>query len=226
MTFAPLPRTERLPPEAPRRPSSRLLLRTAIAVLAWPLASATQAGTITHCPCAIDDGIGFTAPDPDDGARPTTLGRLGTGEPVTLHLSESLTGLPPRDNATADASTDSGRQIALATTAVTMSDSRVQPAIRTNLARFDFGRVKVGVSSGDQTIMITSSAGLLKIHTITVIGDYTGHHNCPRWLVAGSSCQITGRFKPKAAGERPGSVLIHTNLSKTPTEVSLTGTGF
>ncbi|CAN0485395.1 unnamed protein product, partial [Phaeothamnion confervicola] len=84
-----------------------------------------------------------------------------------------------RDNATADASTDSGRQIALATTAATMSDSSVQPAIRTNLARFDFGRVKVGVSSGDQTIVITSSAGLLKIHTITFNGDYAGHHNCP-----------------------------------------------
>lgn len=224
MTFAPSPRTARLSPQSPRRPLGGRRLRAAIAALAWPLASATQAGTISPCPCAIDDSIAFTEAASDYRPRPVALGRLGTGAPLTLQLSESLTGLPPSGGPSAVAGADRGRPVALATTAA--AASQLQPLIRTNVARYDFGPVKVGVSSGDQTIVITSSTTVLKIHNITVNGDYVGRHNCPRWLVAGSSCQVTGRFKPKAVGERPGSVLILTDISRTPTEVSLTGTGF
>ncbi|MGQ3057759.1 MAG: choice-of-anchor D domain-containing protein [Nevskia sp.] len=103
----------------------------------------------------------------------------------------------------------------------------LKPAMKTNVSRFDFGRVKVGASSREQTLVITSTgSGPLEIRSIRVSGDYAGSHNCPRWLDAGKSCQVTGSFKPKAVGTRPGSVSILTSVSNTATEVSLTGTGF
>ncbi|MCX7070594.1 MAG: choice-of-anchor D domain-containing protein [Gammaproteobacteria bacterium] len=103
----------------------------------------------------------------------------------------------------------------------------LKPAMKTNVSRFDFGRVKVGASSREQTLVITSTgSGPLEIRSIRVSGDYSGSHNCPRWLDAGKSCQVTGSFKPKAVGTRPGSVSILTSVSNTATEVSLTGTGF
>jgi len=103
----------------------------------------------------------------------------------------------------------------------------LKPAMKTNVSRFDFGRVKVGAASREQTLVITSTgSGPLEIRSIRVSGDYSGSHNCPRWLDAGKSCQVTGSFKPKAVGTRPGSVSILTSVSNTATEVSLTGTGF
>jgi len=103
----------------------------------------------------------------------------------------------------------------------------LQPAMKTNVSRFDFGRVKVGATSREQTLVITSTgSGPLEIRSIRVSGDYSGSHNCPRFLDAGKSCQVTGSFKPKAVGTRPGSVSILTSVSNTATEVSLTGTGF
>nr|MDH4458350.1 choice-of-anchor D domain-containing protein [Nevskia sp.] len=102
----------------------------------------------------------------------------------------------------------------------------LQPAIKTNVSSFNFGRVRVGAVSRDQTLVITSTgSGPLEIRNITVTGDYTGSHNCPRFLDAGKSCQVTGRFRPRATGVRPGAVSILTSVSSTPTQVTLTGTG-
>ncbi|MCX7060611.1 MAG: choice-of-anchor D domain-containing protein [Gammaproteobacteria bacterium] len=102
----------------------------------------------------------------------------------------------------------------------------LQPAIKTNVSSFNFGRVKVGAASRDQTLVISSSgSGPLEIRSVNVTGDYTGSHNCPRFLDAGKSCQVTGRFRPRATGVRPGAVSILTSVSSTPTQVTLTGTG-
>ncbi len=103
----------------------------------------------------------------------------------------------------------------------------LKPAMKTNVSSFDFGRVKVGSTSSERTLVISSTgSGPLEIRNISVTGDYVGSHNCPRLLDSGKSCQVTGRFKPKAKGVRPGSVSILTSVSDTPTKVSLTGTGF
>ncbi|WP_439638610.1 choice-of-anchor D domain-containing protein [Nevskia sp.] len=103
----------------------------------------------------------------------------------------------------------------------------LQPAIKTNVSSFNFGRVKVGSVSRDQTLVITSTGtGPLEIRNIAVTGDYVGSHNCPRWLDAGKSCQVTGRFRPRATGVRAGTVSILSSVSNTPTQVSLSGTGF
>ena len=100
------------------------------------------------------------------------------------------------------------------------------PAIRTNASSYNFGNVKVGASSADRALVITSSGtGPLEIRSISVSGDYSGSHNCPRLLDAGKSCTLTGRFKPKAKGARPGTITISTSAPGSPTVITLSGNG-
>ncbi|WP_439640802.1 beta strand repeat-containing protein [Nevskia sp.] len=100
------------------------------------------------------------------------------------------------------------------------------PAIKTNASSYNFGNVKVGASSADRALVITSSGtGPLEIRSISVSGDYSGSHNCPRLLDAGKSCTLTGRFKPKAKGARPGTITISTSAPGSPTVITLSGNG-
>ncbi|WP_273457278.1 choice-of-anchor Q domain-containing protein [Nevskia ramosa] len=100
------------------------------------------------------------------------------------------------------------------------------PAIKTNAPSYDFGNVKVGATSPDRALIITSSGtGPLEIRSISVSGDYSGSHNCPRFLDAGKTCTLTGRFKPKAKGSRPSSVTITTSAPNSPTVIPLSGNG-
>ncbi len=100
------------------------------------------------------------------------------------------------------------------------------PGIKTNVSRYDFGTVAVGSSSQDRALIITSSGtGPLEIRSIRVSGDYSGSHDCPKFLDAGKSCTLTGRFKPKAKGTRTGEITITTSAPNSPTVVALTGKG-
>ncbi|MCX7072255.1 MAG: FG-GAP-like repeat-containing protein [Gammaproteobacteria bacterium] len=100
------------------------------------------------------------------------------------------------------------------------------PAIKTNAPSYNFGNVKVGAASPDRALIITSSGtGPLEIRSIAVSGDYSGSHNCPRFLDAGKTCTLTGRFKPKATGSRPGSITITTSAPNSPTVIPLSGNG-
>lgn len=100
------------------------------------------------------------------------------------------------------------------------------PGITTNISRYDFGNVKVGESSPARELIITSSGtSPLEIRTISVSGDYNGNQNCPKVLEVGKSCTLTGRFKPKAKGARPGSITITSNAPDSPTVIPLSGNG-
>lgn len=100
------------------------------------------------------------------------------------------------------------------------------PGIRTNVSSFNFGNVAVGSTSPDRPLTITSSGtAALEILSIRLTGDFTGTSNCPRTLNPGSSCTLTGRFKPTAKGLRQGTITITTNAPTSPTVVQLSGTG-
>ena len=202
MTFVPAPRAVLPQMNASHRSSLQRWMRLAIVVLALPMLAEAAPGVMsTDCNCRDQHSRAFAAADRQDGMLHVAISNLGNAQPVSLRLSESLTHL-----------------WGIAESALS--------AIAISARHFDFGRVEVGVNSDDRTLVITSRSGLLKIRSITVTGDYTGSHNCPRWLDVGKSCQITGRFRPRDIGERRGRVSILTNLSSTPTEVSLSGTGF
>ncbi len=100
------------------------------------------------------------------------------------------------------------------------------PAIETSVSSYDFGTVKVGSSSTDRNLSITSSGtDPLEIQSIAISGDFSGAHHCPRVLEAGKSCTLIGRFKPTVTGKRSGSITITSNAPGNPTVVSLTGKG-
>ncbi len=100
------------------------------------------------------------------------------------------------------------------------------PGIKTNVSRYDFGAVAVGSSTWDRALILTSSGtGPLEIRSIRVSGDYSGSHDCSKFLDAGKSCTRTGRFKPKARGTRMGEITITTSAPNSPTVVALTGKG-
>lgn len=202
MNFVSQPRAVLLPVKASRPSFVRRGMHLAVAVLALPMLAEAAPGVMsTDCNCRDGHSQALVAADRQDGMLHMAINSVGNAQPMSLRLSESLTG-------------EWG-----------LRDSALS-AIAISARHFDFGRVEVGVNSDDRTLVITSRSGLLKIRSITVTGDYTGSHNCPRWLDVGKSCQITGRFRPKDIGERRGRVSILTNLSSTPTEVSLSGTGF
>ena len=100
------------------------------------------------------------------------------------------------------------------------------PGIKTNVTSYNFGSVKVGASSPDRALTITSSGtGPLEIRSIKLSGDFSGSHDCPKFLDAGKTCTLTGRFKPKAKGARSGNVTITTSAPDSPTVVTLSGKG-
>lgn len=100
------------------------------------------------------------------------------------------------------------------------------PGISVPTRNFNFGNVRVGSSSVQRTLTITSSGTApLMIRSIRVTGDFAGTSNCPASLAPGATCALTGTFKPATTGLRTGTVTITSNAPDSPTVVQLSGTG-
>lgn len=100
------------------------------------------------------------------------------------------------------------------------------PGISVPTRSFNFGNVRVGSSSVQRSLTITSSGTApLAIRSIRVTGDFVGTSNCPASLAPGATCALTGTFKPAATGPRTGTVTITSNAPDSPTVVQLSGTG-
>ncbi len=100
------------------------------------------------------------------------------------------------------------------------------PGISVPTRSFNFGNVRVGSSSVQRSLTITSSGTApLAIRSIRVTGDFVGTSNCPASLAPGATCALTGTFKPATTGPRTGTVTITSNAPDSPTVVQLSGTG-
>lgn len=100
------------------------------------------------------------------------------------------------------------------------------PGISVPTRNFNFGNVRVGSSSAQRTLTITSSGTApLMIRSVRVTGDFVGTSNCPASLAPGATCALTGTFKPATTGLRTGTVTITSNAPDSPTVVQLSGTG-
>ena len=110
---------------------------------------------------------------------------------------------------------------------ITNDDTAASAAcISLPVSSFNFGSVKVGQTSTQRSLPITScGTGPLNITRIGLTGDFIGTSNCPASLAPGASCALTGSFRPTATGVRNGSVTITSNAPTSPTVVQLTGTG-
>jgi HYDIN/CFA65/VesB family protein/ASPM-SPD-2-Hydin domain-containing protein len=93
----------------------------------------------------------------------------------------------------------------------------------------NFGTQKVHTSSAPQIVTVTNTGSTRVLFTgITVTGrnasDFSEVNACGP-LAAGTSCQISVTFTPRAAGARSASVSINDNGGGSPQKVTLSGTG-
>jgi len=93
----------------------------------------------------------------------------------------------------------------------------------------NFGTQKVHTSSAPQTVTVTNT-GSMSVHFsgITVTGrnasDFSEVNACGS-LAAGTSCQISVTFTPRATGARSATISISDNGGGSPQKVTLNGTG-
>ena len=107
------------------------------------------------------------------------------------------------------------------------------PAVTLAPTSVAFGNQRVGSSSTAQSVTLTNSGNAaLTVNGISLTGtnaaDFGQTNTCPvapSTLAAGSSCSISVRFTPGAAGSRSASLSVADNASGSPHTVSLTGTG-
>ncbi|WP_273455337.1 FG-GAP-like repeat-containing protein [Nevskia ramosa] len=177
----------------------------------------TISGINAPAPISITGGeysIGCTA------SFTSTPGTIGNNQTVCLRQTSS----PEHDTSTTATLTIGG--VSGDFKVITGAAPTTTPGIRTNAGSYNFGSVRVGESSANQMLVITSSGtAALEIRSIALTGDYGGSHNCPATLPVGQTCTLTGRFTPKALGVRPGNITITTNAPGSPTVILLSGSG-
>ncbi|MFM8517604.1 MAG: choice-of-anchor D domain-containing protein, partial [Nevskiaceae bacterium] len=102
--------------------------------------------------------------------------------------------------------------------------------IRVTASELFFEPIVLAVTSPTQsfTVLNTGTAAVA-VASISVTGaqvnDFALTQNCPASLAVGSSCVVTARFSPTAAGERSASVTITSDAANGAQSVKLTGIG-
>jgi hypothetical protein len=87
-----------------------------------------------------------------------------------------------------------------------------------------FGSVATGSSSATQAVTVTNSgSAAAPVTTVATSGDFSQTNTCGSSIAAGSSCSVTVKFTPTAAGSRTGNLTV-TAAGITNT-VPLSGTG-
>ncbi len=114
---------------------------------------------------------------------------------------------------------------------LTVNSSQGGPTITLTPTSLAWGKVVVGVTSGNKNITVTNNGpGTLNISSITVSGDFalpafTSKKKCGSTLAAGAACLIKVNFTPTAKGLRTGDVTFTDNAAGSPQQVPLSGTG-
>ena len=98
------------------------------------------------------------------------------------------------------------------------------PAMTVSTTSVDFGSQLIGITSGTQTVILTSAGDLnLNITGVLTSGDFAQTNNCNQPLAPGSSCTVSVTMTPTAVGTRTGSLTFTDNEPVTPASVALTG---
>ena len=95
-------------------------------------------------------------------------------------------------------------------------------------ATHDFGTVSTGSTSGDHTVVLTSTGDVgLVLGTLATTGDFvlTGDTCSGATLAPAAACTFTAAFSPSATGARTGSISLPGNAVAAPTTVALSGNG-
>ncbi len=186
-----------------------------------------RSSRITSAPASITGLKADATISVDGGSYSIGCTATYTTEPGIIGKDQTVC---VRHTSSAQFSTDTDTRLTVGGVSDTFTSTTrtppVGPAIETSVSSYDFGTVKVGNSSGHRNLLITSSGtSALEIQGIVVTGDFSGTHNCPRFLESGKTCTLIGAFKPTVTGNRSGSITITSNAPGSPTVVTLTGKG-
>jgi DNA-binding beta-propeller fold protein YncE len=117
-----------------------------------------------------------------------------------------------------------------ATQSIHLSGISPVPAPSLSASSLSFGSVKVGATSGSQSVTLTNTGSeALSITGISVTGanasSFVFGYSCGTSLAAGANCTIHGHFTPTAAGALTAAVTITDDASNSPQSIMLSGTG-
>ena len=122
-----------------------------------------------------------------------------------------------------DNASNSPQTIPLTGSGVSSSGSTTVSVSPTSLS---FGRVRVGNTSGPQTVTVTNTGSTaVSIGGAVTSGQFAETNNCGSSLAVGASCAINVTFQPTSSGTQTGTLTISDNASGGPQTVSLTGRG-
>jgi hypothetical protein len=124
----------------------------------------------------------------------------------------------------ADNATGSPQSIALSGTGI------AAPIVSLTATKLSFGTVKVGETSGSQSVTLTNTGdATLTISGISLTGpnvsSFVFANSCGTTLAPGANCTIHGHFAPISTGALAASVIISDNASGSPQSITLSGTG-
>lgn len=134
--------------------------------------------------------------------------------------------------------TDDAGNVSTATQRIDLAGTGVAaalPAPTLSVTSVDFGNQDINTASAAKTLTITnsSSTDVLAIASIAIDGanaseygvDNTTANACTASLSASSSCDVSIKFLPTAAGPRTADLTVTTNATGSPYVVPLSGTG-
>jgi mono/diheme cytochrome c family protein len=89
-----------------------------------------------------------------------------------------------------------------------------------------FGRVRLGTTSSDRTVRVRNvGTAPVLISSVSIKGEFVHQSGCTAPLAAGTTCEISVRFKPTVAGTGLGELAVASNATGAPHVVKLIGTG-
>jgi hypothetical protein len=108
---------------------------------------------------------------------------------------------------------------------ISLSGTGLGPGLNLSSDKLTFASQIVGTTSAAQAVTLTNmGSGPLNITGIAASGDFEETNTCNTSLAAGSNCQISVTFTPKAAGTRTGAVTITDDAAGSPQMIALSGT--
>lgn len=100
------------------------------------------------------------------------------------------------------------------------------PQASLSVTSLAFSDEVVGTTSPAQTILLNNSGtGTLNIVSIAASVNFAETHTCGSTLASGANCSISITFSPGATGVLTGTLSLTDNVTGSPQDVSLSGTG-
>ncbi|PYU92591.1 MAG: hypothetical protein DMG25_11805, partial [Acidobacteria bacterium] len=143
---------------------------------------------------------------------------------ISVDFAPTTTGTRTGTVTITDNASNSPQTISLTGSGV--SPSGGSTTVSVSPTSLSFGRVKVGHTSGSQTVTVRNTGtASVTFSSVTISGQFVDTNNCGGSLAVGASCAINVASAPTSSGTQTGTLTISDNASGSPQTVSLTGSG-